>query len=281
MADQEFEQNEELIEEARSMGWVPEEEFKGDKSKWVAADEFVDKGRHVIPIILANNKRLQKDLLTRDQKIGTIQSQLESATRAIDKLELHYTEANKRAVETAKVQLREELKQAREDGDVDAEFAIQDKLDELRSAKPDVVEEKVDPTPKTPVDLQGWYDENPWFGSQNVKDKQKTKEVLRIAEDLRDEGNTTQGRAFFEEVMQAYDDRNGQQQEEAPQRRNTSKVESGGARSSGGGKTFGSLPAEARAACHADADDLVGPDKRYKTLKEWEAKYTQIYNSEG
>lgn len=284
MADQELNQEEEgqevdeqLEQEARSLGWVPEDQFKGDKTKWVDAEEFVERGKHLMPILRQNNARLQKELLTRDQKIGTLETRLENATKAIEKLDKHYSEANKRAVETARKQLAEELKDAREDGDIEREFAIQDKLQDLRQVQDTSDESTPDKNkpPKKPEetasqDLQEFKAENDWFG----EDKVKTKAYLRLAEDMREEGNPLTGKAFMDAVVQELESR------ESGNPR-TSKVESSGP--SGrrtGTKGFASLPEDAKKACLADAEDLVGPGKRYKDLDAWQKAYAKIYYSE-
>ena len=103
--DQGGELPEEVIQEATSMGWVPQDKFKGDPDKWIPADEFVDFGSKALPILQHNNKRLQKELLTRDQKLGTLETQLAETRQQMSVLDKHYTEANKRAVQQAKASL--------------------------------------------------------------------------------------------------------------------------------------------------------------------------------
>src|SRR3990167_11082395 len=44
--------------EARSMGWVPKEEFRGPESQWRDAEEFVERGHNVLPIV---NSLLKKE----------------------------------------------------------------------------------------------------------------------------------------------------------------------------------------------------------------------------
>ena len=276
---------EDVEKEARSMGWVPEEEFKGNKDHWIDAEEFVERGRSVMPILLSNNKRLQKELSTRDAEIGKLSASLQSANKAIEKLEKHYTEANKRAVEIARNQLKEELRQAREDNDVDKELEITDQLAELRTRETEATptakkEEETKPVQKYTPDFQSWVDRNPWF----EKDRKKTKLVNRIAEDLREEGNELVGSEFLDECVRIYEEQYGEEEEEEapPVRRPSSKVETTPRRRSpsGGGKSYGDLPAEAKAQCAEDAEDLVGPDKRYKTMKDWQTAYARIYFAE-
>jgi hypothetical protein len=272
----------EVIAEAKSMGWVPQDKFRGNPDKWVDAAEFVERGEHLMPLLRANNKRLQQDLLTRDAKIDTLTQKLDGALAAVEKLDKHYSEANKRAVEVAKNQLKAELKQAREDDDVDAEQRILGQLDTIREAERDAAKAPVDkkdtsqPSGKERSDLSpeftSWQQDNPWFG----QDKKKTKAVTRIAEDLRDEGSTLQGREFMDECVRVYEE---QHTPEAGS--HTSKVEGAHPRRPAGStaKSFASLPAEAKRVCHEDAEDLVGPNKRYKSLEEWEKKYAEIYYS--
>jgi hypothetical protein len=274
----------EIIQEATTMGWLPLDKFKGDQSHWVDADEYVEKGRQVMPILLANNKRLQADLLTRDQKIGTLESQLVANQTAISKLEEHWTAANKRAVAEAKQGLIASLREARENDDVEAEQQILGQLDDIRIAEKEKPVEK--PVPKkedeaytsnlSPAFVE-WKKDNEWFDT----DKKKTKQFLRVAEDLRDDGVTTQGAAFFKEVEDKFEELYGEGEDREPEpRRPQSKVESGNNRSNARGvKNFANLPQDAKKACHDDAEALVGPGKTYKTVKDWEDAYAKIYYS--
>lgn len=273
--------------EAKTMGWVPQDQFRGEADQWVSAEDFVERGRHVMPILLSNNKRLQRDLLERDRKIGTLESKVSNMDTAMQKLEHHYTEANKRAVENAKNQLKAELKQAREDDDVDAETDILGKLGDIQdrereAARQPVTEIKKDAPPvnELPIEVQQWYTDNAWFGAGGKENLAKTKAVTRIAEDLRDEGSDLIGVDFLNECLRRHED--SSEPETYGYKPPTSKVESGNHRGSGKGsaKGFASLPKEAKEACWGDVDDLVGEGKRYKTTAEWETAYAKIYHSE-
>lgn len=264
----------EIETEARTMGWLPKDQFKGKLDQWVDAPQFVERGQQVMPLLLANNKRLQKELLTRDNKIATLAEQLNNATSAIQKLEKHYSEFNKKAIGNAKIQLKAELKQAREDNDLDAELDIKEKLDELNAASASVQADEVilekKPAPQLSPEFKDWQSKNDWFGV----DAKKTKAITRIAEDLRDEGSTLTGVDFLDECLKILDSQKSQQKSVV------SKVD---AASRGGHstnrKTFSDLPSEAKQACRDDTADLVGPDKRFKTAKEWEDYYASVYYS--
>jgi hypothetical protein len=134
------------------------------------------------------------------------------------------------------------------------------------------VEKKVEPpaatkTPDLP-EVVAFKASNTWYGS----DLKKTVAFNRIAEDLRMDGETASGQTFLDKVLAEY---------EKGTRSNITKVESGGGRGAGGatkgGSRFADLPSEAKQACHDDSKRLVGPERRYKTVAEWEKKYAEIY----
>lgn len=283
----EGEELEQIEQEARNMGWKPKEEFNGPEGAWVDAEAFVERGRQIVPILRANNERLNKTLLTQNQKIGNLEKLLKDSQTAIETLEKHYTAANKRAVENAKRQLVQQIKQAREDGDTDAEFELLDQLDAVREsakAAEKTEEKKVEAGQPSKKEEPGnqldpefirFQEENPWFG----QDKKRTKAIMRIGEDLRDEGNTAVGYAFMQECLQELKKQEG---DSSGARTNTSKVE-GSARTSSrraGGKSFADLPDDAKRACWADVEVLVGEGKRYKTKADWEKRYAEIYFGE-
>jgi hypothetical protein len=277
--------NEEYEREARNMGWLPKEQFTGKEDDWVDAKGFVEKGQHVIPILRANNKRLQRELLTRDQKIGSLEKAVQDSQKAIETLEKHYSAANKRAIENAKRQLVEQIKDARENGDTDAEFRLLDQLDAVKESAREAEKKEEEasasgqssnanePATLSP-EFERFQSENSWFGS----DKKRTKSLLRIAEDLRDEGETAQGYDFMQMCLSALEKQEGNKQ----QARAPGKVEGGrSGRSGGQGKSFSDLPAEAKQACWEDVDSLVGKGKRYETKAAWEKRYAEIYFGEA
>lgn len=274
--------SEEVIKEAMELGWKPKDKFVGDESKWIPADEFVEKGRHVLPIMRENNARLKRELLTRDQKIDTLEKSVKASTQAIAALQKVQSDATKAAVDAAIRRTKEEIKTAREDGDLDTELALQDKLGDLRKAKEDptsgampakVEEKKDDVSPE----FKAWNAKNTWFGGDSKEDKQKTKAVIRIAEDLRDEGETALGEEFMELCVAKYEE------QFASSGRASSKVETGShsrSPSGNGKKGYADLPKEAKEACESFADSVVGEGKLHKTKAEWQNAYAKTYFEE-
>lgn len=271
----------EVIKEAKSMGWRPLEQFKGDPEKWVDADEFVERGKHFMPILRDTNDRLKKDLLQRDQKIGTLEQQLEALNGSVAALQKNYSKATERAVDQALTDLKTRLKQAREDGDTDAEFEILENIQETQETKRKLKEENEKPpvTPKPKNDNEGlynpalikWEKEHPEIFS----DRKETKAFTRLAEDIReDDPNAADltGAEFLDYVLERFEE-----QKETPR---TSKVEGGRAGTSKSGKGYASLPSDAKAICESQAEQFVGDGKLFKTKKEWQDAFAADYLSE-
>lgn len=266
--------------EAREMGWLDKEKFKGPEDKWVSAKEFYERGEHLFPLVKATNKRLKNDLLTRDKEIATLKEAMESSQKAIKALQKNYEESTKKQVEEAKRELREQIKAARELGDTDTELDLQDKMASLRNAETVAKEEaeeigKKPPQESLSPDFLAWNKENPWFGdTSTAENRKRSRTLIRIGEDLLEEGTNLTGRPFMEKCVELLEDR-----EAGVNQKGVSKVAGGaGSSRSSSANGFSSLPKEAKDACHEDNDSFVGPGKMFKTVKEWETQFYNTYN---
>src|ERR1035437_41282 len=160
--------------EARQLGWVPEAEFRGEKERWIDADTFVERGKHIMPILQKNNEKLQGQLREESAKREKLETSLKASQESIAALEEHYTAANKRQVAEARTSLVKELKAAREAGDVDAEMQIMDELTQHAAAaevKPAEKKEEVKVAPKTEdlPEVASFKASNTWYGSDLKK----------------------------------------------------------------------------------------------------------------
>lgn len=282
--------DQDIVQKAKDMGWRPLEQFKGDPEKWVDAEEYVERGEHVLPIVRSERDRLRGELLTTTTKVGTLQQQLDATRAIVQGLEGKFNESLNRQLAEQRRILKEDLKDAVQDRDTDKEFEIREQLNDLTEAEKEAKrvqaenKEKLNGT-KPPVqtstdpdlspEFNEWKAENPWFGGTSAEDKKRTKAVIRAAEDLRDDGETSTGREFFEKATAAAEGADSND----PPSRNLDKVDNGNARSNSrsGPKTYASLPPEAKQACMEDAENFVGEGKLYKTEAEWQAFYTKTY----
>lgn len=268
----------EVQKEAEQMGWIPASRYKGDSERFVDADEYLERGKTVLPIVKEQNKRLKAELDAVRAESAATSAALKAAQEAIDQIEERHSVATQKAVEQARQQVKAQLAAASEAGDHVGVAELTDQLTQLNKAEKEAepVEKKPDPaTPKfeVPPDLKEWNEENPWFGT----DRRKTALALGIAQELREGGERSVGRAFFEKVAAEMESTLGGAAAPA-----ASKVE--GARNgseqevrTAGRRSYAALPADAKAACDADAKQFVGPTKRYKSLPDWRARYAEIY----
>ena len=129
----------EIEQEARTLGWVPKELFRGDEKRWVDAKTFVERGHVVLPIVQENNKRLQGDLGRANAELRSLAASLKAAQAAIAALESSREEDVKEQVAAARRELKTQLKAAKTAGDIDAEVELTEQLGQLNeAAKPRV-----------------------------------------------------------------------------------------------------------------------------------------------
>ena len=284
--------DEALITEARDMGWKPKEEFQGDPERWVDAATYVDKGRHVMPILNQNNERLRGEVRQRDAKIQDLEGKLRKVGESVEALEEFYTEDVKRRVEQERARIKDELKQAKRDGNIEAEVDLTDELAQLDTQIPAASKEDKQPRRRAadkrpgngttqdmdvPEDFKQWARENPWYG----KDVMRTDLAFGTAQRLRATlPPEVQGRPFMDKVAQEV--------EQTMRRlgvRTQGKVEGskGSPNRQAGGKTFADLPDDAKTAARSPyyTERLVGPDRLHKDQASWEAAYAKKYYEEN
>jgi len=268
----------EVQAKAEKMGWIPPSRYRGDAERFVDAEEYVARGEQVLPIVRAQNQRLQGELEALKSSQAETQAALARATTALEEIEERHTVATQKAVEKAHKDLIDRLAVAHENGDHAAIAEITGLMIELKTASAEEPAKKPEPKPAVPAaavvppDLKEWQAANTWFGT----DKRKTALALGVAQELRDAGTELTGVAFYEKVREEVEATlSGGKPAE-------SKVE--GARGSdsgvsrpGGRSGFAALPAEAKAACDAEAKAFVGNGKRYKTIEDWRKRYAELY----
>jgi hypothetical protein len=265
----------EVQREAEKMGWIPPTRFKGDPSRFVDADIYIKRGEEVLPIVKEQNKRLHTELDSLKRESQATAHALKAAQDAIAQMEERHTVATQKAVDDARRQVKAQLAAASEAGDHEGVAELTEQLTKMAVTEPTAAKAPA-PAPEPqftpPADLVEWNAENPWFGTN----KRKTALALAVAQELREQGETSSGRTFYDKVLAEVDKELGVQQPRGD------KVEGargsdGGNASGGRGKTYAALPSDARAACDADAKRFVGADKKYKTINDWRARYAEIY----
>lgn len=277
MSDQDIEAK------ARQLGWVPKENFRGSEDQWVDASEFVRRGEEILPIVKANNRKLQDQLSRQERQIADLTKAVQESNESLSAFHDYHKESLTRALSEQREKLLDQLEQARESGDVRAETKVQDQLAEVREqervlkAKP-----KDEPKPnqqpsaasqQEDPEFTAWRQDNSWYGT----DKKKTAFADGMAMQLRQDpaNSLITGRAFYDLVAKTVEEDYGSG---STQRANPDKVSGGRITSNGSrGKSYNDLPAEAKAACDRFAKQLVGPNRAYKDTETWRKKYAEDF----
>jgi hypothetical protein len=262
-----------IEQEAKLQGWVPSEEFKGAQEKWVDAESYVERGKHIMPILQSNNKRLLSELDSVKSVVESLKTTVNNQNQSMEELKAFHQESTKAQVEKARREILNDLKEAKSDGDVDQEIQLTSDLSKFDAAQvaskaPQVTVAQVPSGPKLDPVVQAWMTLNPWYGT----DTAKTQLAIDVATEFRN-SNTPLGGADFLEAVK----------EEVGNRMNikpVGKVDGGGrggASSSNSGSYTG-LPSDAKEACDNFIKKYVGPDKVYKTKKEGQDFFVSEYN---
>lgn len=256
--------------EARELGWVPKDEWRGDQAKWVPAEEFVERGHVVMPILRKNNERLLQTQQGMQTQLAQLKKELEASRNDFATLqEFHQDELTRRTKEL-RANLLEQIKDAKRESDIDKEVDLTDKLTQLNAANT-AAERGLNGKGVISDDDQGagqpelppnpaydaWVSVNPWF----MSDPERSHEAMAVGFRVTKEMPHLRGEAFFDEV-----DKRLAKGQVAPGR--AGKVEAGrGGRtqSSGNGRTYADLPAEAKAQCDKYAKRFVNPAGQFKT----------------
>ena len=263
---------------AREMGWKPLDEFKGNPDHWRDAEEYVQRGEEVLPILRAESGKLRSELAAVRAEAAETKSLFEASQEAIMELKKFHTEDTKRQVDKAKRDLKAGIKAAKAEGNEDLEEELREELTTLNTAAaappppaPVVVQPKVDP------DFISWRAENTdWFEI----DDNKTALMFAAAQRIRnDPANVNlKGKAFYNAAAaEAERVLNGG-------RSRPTKMEGGeGGRGGGGGdgggpsRSYSDLPADAKAACNRQGTKLVGEGRAFKTETAWRKHYVEQY----
>lgn len=129
--------------EAREMGWVPETEFKGEKEKWKPADQFVQDGERILPIVRSQLKR-EREERERDK------ADFAKRTERLEKM----TEENLRVIRERHAseiaELRAQQRTAVEAGDLKEFDRLEKAKDTLERRRPRSRKRRRTPRRKTP-----------------------------------------------------------------------------------------------------------------------------------
>lgn len=269
-----------IEQEAKLQGWVPQADFKGDESKWVDAGTYVDRGRHIMPILQNNNKRLVSELDSVKSLVEKLNQTVANQSQSMEELKQFHQDSTKAQVEKVRRELLADLKSAKSEGDIDQEIELTSELSKFDAAQktakePKVIVAPIDPAtpPQLHPEISNWFAQNTWYG----QDDERTGLMDGIARKMKKENSPLTHAAFLDEAARRMNEKL-----EPIESTRGSKVEGGsrssGVISSGNISSYSALPSDAKAICDKQGARFVGDDKVYKTKKEWQEFFVSEYN---
>lgn len=257
----------EELDRATRQGWAPEEEWKGPKEQWVDAKTFLKRGDEILPIVRANNKKLE-------QELADLKAERENDKKIFEDFQKFQDENRKREEKEYKRELAE-LKAAKAkavaDGDSAAFTQADAAEDQLRD---DYQSRQAESKPKEPnqpgehPDWQPWLQENDWY----LDDEEMGAMADAMGQRIAEAKPHLTGKAFYDEVK-ARVQHAMPHKFENPNRSKPNAVEAGGGgKTRSRGKTYSDLPAEAKQACDGFCKTIPGYTKeQYVKDFDWSA----------
>lgn len=135
---------------ARTQGWVPKEEFRGDPDKWIEAEVFNKRGETIIPIMKERNERLEKE----------IRGMKDSFKEFSD----FHKQTEERSYQKALKEIERQKLVAVESADTEGYQTAESERIELEKTRPVAI--KVEKPAELP-EMQEFRKANPWYDSDS------------------------------------------------------------------------------------------------------------------
>ena len=246
--------------EARDMGWVPQDEFRGPEDKWRSADEFVERGREILPILRKNkeellkqNRQLRADI---DEMKGTFEEFKEYRKQDRDR-------AYKQALDDLKSRKIEAI--GLNDGELVVE--IDEAIAEIKeeAAKPqEPIIKKVE-TPAVDPIFTEWVEDNEWF----VKNTALQYAANAAGAEIQETNPELKGRKFLNKVTELVKERYPEKFAVKRDQPATVEGSTGSSVRSVKKKSYDTLPAEAKTACDKYVKQGLMTREEYVKEFEW------------
>lgn len=254
--------------EASRAGWQPKDKWSGAPEKWVDAKTFIERGEHILPIVLEQKKELERKLAETNRQLKEVQ------TAAVEFRAFTKDALNAQFNTRLEAALREKIA-AIDAQDGAGVVASEQKIKKIETehaaatekAAATVVQQQDQPDP----DYVQWLASNPWYADEGSELQMEANIIFasKLRKAKADGKEPPKGLALFTEVEKEVKKRHPDkfQSEQSSQR--GSAVETGDTevRRPSGMKehTYNNLPQDARLACDKFIKNGMIPDKNYKT----------------
>lgn len=264
--------------EAKTLGWVPQDQWKGDPDKWVDAEAFVKKGETVVPMLVRDKRMLAEQVRTLREE----QEQLKKDAVKFREMVERQSTQEKQALEAQIRELQAAKAQAVTNGEGDVVVEIDDKIDKLKEKRQELNEPpKKDDAPSVHPDFKYFQEAHPWYG----KDPQLTRAADGIAYIVSAENPGIQGKELYDAISERlpnleiykarFPDKVRKPINRVEDNSDTAPSDTGTSRR--GSRDYNSLPAEAKKECERYIKNGWISDKQYKSEKDKREAYAKLY----
>lgn len=247
---------------ARRLGWVSKDEFKGDPEKHRSAEEFLERGANMLPLLQRDNEKLHRSM-------SRLEKRLEEQARTFEEYQQFASKAEERAYKRAKAELETKLDTAIQSADVDGARQARRELADLENDKPKPkAEAKTENKPDIDPVFKSWMDENPWFGKDPALSGYANKVFAQLENSQPGKPHSDLLAETRKRVMEKFPEEFGIN----PRREGAAAVaapQGGTSAPKKKGKTYDDLPADAKKACDRFVKTIPGYT-RDKYVKEYE-----------
>lgn len=148
-------------DQARALGWVPEEEYTGNPSKWADAETFLE-------VHSKNNGALRKAVAAQAKDLEALKAQMRGMDSAHKKIFEIQIKKQKEEFDQQVAFLKAQKREALRSGEHETAADIDEQLDGLRERGPELPEAPqtqniAPPDWRTNSDMVTWAKRNPWF----------------------------------------------------------------------------------------------------------------------
>jgi hypothetical protein len=233
---------------AREMGWRPKDEFKGNPDNWTDAATYVQRGETVLPLVKAQNKRLE----------AQIEDMRESVKQIVDR----FVNTEKKEFERQIADLKKQLNQAVKEGDEATAEKTAEEMADLKKNQPTERQAAAQVRPE----VKEWLEENPWFVNDDELHEYAENLHIRLGRTRKDMSLEENLAFVARDVKKRFPEKFSN-----PNRAKPAAVEgsSGAAVKSKSGRDYADLDAASKAACDKYVKQGLMTRQRYLELYDW------------
>ena len=248
----------EVEEQAKRMGWVPQEDFRGADDRWVPADKFLERGQNELPIMRERMKKM-------DGTIKGLNNKISGMNETFGEFQQHQQGVADRAYAKALKDIEAKKQDAVERNDVEGYNAAKKEGDELEpEAAPEV--KKSDPKEvAAEKEFMDWKEKNEWYDDPQLQ--KYASDISGAVQDQTGLGGTKLYDKVRDQVAAMYPDKFENINRSSPQ----TVVGDSGNPPPVGKRSFATLPKDAQVQCRRFVKEISGFTKeQYVKDYDWD-----------